>query len=476
MTADPSTQSGLGPLGHRLRWAFLTVCVGTVAIVTAAALIGTDRGLDTETAEERTRVAARVAASAALAYADAGGWGDADLGPATAVAAAADAALTVLDSDGRQVLTSGAADATRWSNAPGRGVGPPGGGVGGVTAPVLVGTTEVGAVRVGFGRPATGAARTIAWWWIGVAALGALALALLAARFVERRVSVPLAAVAATARAFGAGDRTARTGLQGSGEIAEVAHALDEMADAVAFSERSRRRAAAEVAHELRTPLAVLQAGLEEARDGLVEPEPTLLASLHDQTLRLGRIVADLAALSAAEDGAMRLSLQSVDLADLALAELAAQEARLRACGLVASADVVAPVLVQADPDRLRQVLDNLLSNAARYCRPGDAVTVRVHTAEDRAVLEVADTGPGIPAEELPHVFERWWRGSAADRVAGSGIGLAVVHELVAAHGGVVAAESDGGSGTTLRVELPLAEQGPGISPGPSRPGPPSPG
>ena len=325
-----------------------------------------------------------------------------------------------------------------------------------MTAPVMVEGTQVGTVRLVFGSPASSAARTIAWWWIAVAALGALGLALLAARLVTRRVSRPLAAVATTARRFAAGDRAARTGVDGSGEIGDVARALDEMADEVVASEQARRRAAADVAHELRTPLAALQAGLEEVRDGLVAPDRTVLAGLHDQSLRLGRIVADLAALSAAEGGALRLHPADVDLAELAREEVAAQEPRLRASDLTVRTDAPAAVPVTGDPDRLRQVVDNLLSNAARYCRPGDTVEVAVHQVDGRAVLTVSDTGPGIAPQDLPHVFDRLWRGHEADRVGGSGIGLAVVRELVTAHGGTVTAESDGRTGTTVRVELPL--------------------
>jgi two-component system sensor histidine kinase BaeS len=378
--------------------------------------------------------------------------------PAVELASAADADLVVFDDEGQRVWP----DTGSQPGTPGQHGGPGSGNAdrsGSSSAPVLVGTTQVGTVRVVYGTPVSSTARSIAWWWIAVAALGALALALVAAGFVTRRVSGPLSTVAGTARAFTAGDRSARTGMAGSGEIADVARALDEMADEVVESERNRRRAAADVAHELRTPLAALQAGLEEARDGLVPADATLLAGLHDQTLRLGRIVADLAALSAAEGGTLRLRRTVVDLSALARGELAAQEARLRAADLGIRSELDTSVLVHADEDRLRQVVDNLLSNAARYCRPGDQVTVLVLARDGMAVLEVTDSGPGISAEDLPHVFERLWRGRGADRVGGSGIGLAVVKELVHAHGGRVLAESDGSSWTTLRVELPLLAQ-----------------
>lgn len=421
--------------------------------------------MDSASANERALLAERVADAAAVAYQEAGGWTDADLTPASTLAAAGGAGLVVLDANGEASTHHGPGDdhspaGPGSGNQNGSGPDDTGGfgrAGGAVSAPVIVDSAQVGTVRLVFGSPAPTAARTVAWWWIVAAAVAALALALLAAGFVTHRVSRPLATVADTARMFTAGDRFARTGMSGSGEIADVGRALDELADEVVASEQSRRQAAADVAHELRTPLAALQAGLEEARDGLVAPDPTLLAGLHDQSLRLGRIIADLAALSAAEGGTLRLRLQDVDLAELARREVAAQEPRLRAADLAVIDDTAGVVMVQGDRDRLRQVLDNLLSNAGRYCRPGDSVTVAVRTHDDMAVLEVIDSGPGIAPEDVSHVFDRLWRGREADRVGGSGIGLAVVRGIVTSHGGSVVAESDGRSGTTFRVQLPLS-------------------
>ncbi len=321
----------------------------------------------------------------------------------------------------------------------------------------MVDGLPVGVVGLVFEDDAVTTARDIAWRWVVIAACAALLLALLVGLWVTRRLAVPLMAVAGTARDFAAGNRGARTGVTGPGEIGEVARSLDQMADTVVQSEESRRRLASNVAHEIRTPLAALQAGLEEARDGLVEPDAALLAGLHDQSLRLGRIVDDLAALSAAEASALSLRWADVDLAALARSEIAAQEPRLRAAGLVVNSDTSEPVLVRGDADRLRQVLANLLSNAARYCRAGDEVYVAVVPRGDLARLTVRDTGPGIPAGEIPHVFDRFWRGSGGDRSQGSGLGLAVVRELVTAHHGIVRVDSDGQTGTSFEIDLPRA-------------------
>ncbi|NMM30003.1 MAG: sensor histidine kinase, partial [Cellulomonas sp.] len=134
---------------------------------------------------------------------------------------------------------------------------------------------------------------------------------------------------------------------------------------------------------------------------------------------------------------------------------LAARESDLRAAGLVVDTRFDGPVVVRADSDRLHQAVGNLLANAARYCRPGDRVSVLVRPEGRVAVLEVVDSGPGIAADELPHVFERLWRGRSARQVAGSGIGLAVAREIVTAHGGTIEATSREGTGTTITIRLP---------------------
>jgi two-component system sensor histidine kinase BaeS len=271
---------------------------------------------------------------------------------------------------------------------------------------------------------------------------------------VTRRLTGPILRVTRTARAFAAGDRTARAAVTAPGELGELGRAFDHLADEVTFTEETRRRLAADIAHELRTPLAALQAGLEELRDGLEEPGPARLAALHDQALRVGRVVDDLAQLSSAEAAGPALRPRSTDLGMLAREVLRLHTPRLRAAGLVVRAHPARGVTALVDPDRVHQALGNLLDNAARYCRPGDTVTVTVRHDGPDAVIEVADTGPGVPPDELPHLFDRLWRGRSSAGVAGSGIGLAVVRELVTAHHGTVTATSTP-AGTVFTIRLP---------------------
>lgn len=437
-----------GALGRWLLFAFLLVALSSVVVLTVAALVGTDLGLATARATEHQQVAARAAECAAAAHAQAGGWDRADLAAVSAIADASGARLIIRDTNGAMVF-------------PGHGKGPGAGGANGdpadptvIEAPVLVDGHRVGTIRLSF--PNEPAGRNVAWSWVFGAAAVALAAAVITSRYVARRLTTPLSALAEAARRFTAGQRDARAPAIGPSELAEVAVAFNGMAEEVVRADRVRRSLAADVAHELRTPLAAVQAGLEELRDGLRAPDTPRLVALHDQALRLGRVVQDLSDLSAAESAAMSMHPCNIDLTDVARAALAAQLPALDAAGLAVRGNLDTALPVYGDPDRLHQVVTNLLANAARYCSPGDQVILRGYVESSSAVLKVADTGPGIPADELPYVFDRLWRGRQARAVAGSGIGLAVVRELVAAHGGSVTATSVDDRGTTVTVRLPL--------------------
>jgi two-component system sensor histidine kinase BaeS len=187
----------------------------------------------------------------------------------------------------------------------------------------------------------------------------------------------------------------------------------------------------------------------------MAEPSRERLGSLHDEVLRLGRIVEDLGTLASAEAAALRLERHRVDLAEVARDASAALAPQFAAGEIELVADLH-PAPVEGDRDRLTQVVANLLGNALKFTPVGGRVVVEV-AANGDVELAVRDTGPGIPADELPHVFERFWRGRGAAEVGGSGVGLAVVAELVRAHGGEVAAATRPEGGAAFTVRLPRA-------------------
>ena len=479
------TTDAIGPLGRRFVVGFALVSLLTVALVAAAGLVGSERGLESQDDARRQAVADRTAAAVVAAYDDAGGWVGADLGQAAAVARGGGGLLTVRSAAGRVL----------WSDDDGAG-GPGGrfdgpfdgprermGGMmrdgrmmdlsGTAVAPVRVDGETVGSVSVAFPTMGDRPGRPVAWAWIMVAALAALAAAVAAGWLVVRQLTRPVAALTEAAHSFAAGERDTVVRERGIGELGTLADAFEQAVAAVRRAEAGRSQMAADVAHELRTPLAALQAGLEELRDGLAPADAAALARLHDQALRVGRIVGDLDALFAAEGSVREVHRDPVDLAEVVTREVEARSAQLRGAGLDVQAEAPVPVVVHGDRERLHQVVGNLLQNCVQHCRPGDAVIVTVRgtglrpRAEQtpgepvagRAELVIADSGPGIASEDLPHVFERFWRGPGQEATSGSGLGLSVVHSLVHAQQGQVAVDSDGRSGTTVTVSLPLAAQ-----------------
>jgi signal transduction histidine kinase len=253
------------------------------------------------------------------------------------------------------------------------------------------------------------------------------------------------------------GNRSSRVGpIRAPGELRELASAFDQMADAVDRQEQLRRDLVADVAHELRTPIAVLQASHEAFLDGIAEPTPAQLTSLHDEVLRLARIVGDLQTLAEADAAALRLTKDRIDLADIAASAADALAGRFEAAGITLTRRL-SPAMVLGDAGRLHQVATNLLTNALKFTPAGGEVTIEVRPASQNAVLKVSDTGTGISHDDLPRIFDRFWRGRGAARTSGSGIGLSIAAELTRAHGGELTAASTEGQGTQMTLTLPRA-------------------
>jgi two-component system OmpR family sensor kinase len=277
----------------------------------------------------------------------------------------------------------------------------------------------------------------------------------------SRRIAAPLERLAAAAQAIGRRDLRQRVDLKGSREIVAVATAFNDMAAALEKAESLRRNLVADVAHELRTPLSVLQGNLLAILDGVYPLNAAEIAGLYNQTDVLNRLVNDLHDLSLADARQLPLKMQETDVAQLLNNVVTAFAPTAEAASVQLELDI-APELpcVLLDPLRLTQVLDNLLGNALRHTPAGGMVSLRANVAEDHLQLMVKDTGEGISEEHLPHVFDRFYRTNRGRSRAtgGAGLGLAIVRAIVETHGGQVIVGSDGipGHGTTFTARFPL--------------------
>jgi len=290
-------------------------------------------------------------------------------------------------------------------------------------------------------------------WAGGLATLVALLLGVLLIRTLSR----PLRDVSVGAQRLAAGDLAYRVPVAAHDEVGEVAQQFNEMAAALERDEQLRQRLMADISHELRTPLTVIRAQTEALADGVIALTTENLDPILDQTAVLSHLVEDLRDLALAEAGRLPLELDDVDLGALTQRACDAFRAQAQALGVALTCDVPASGPdVRADAQRLSQVLGNLLSNALRHTPAGGAVTVRAWDDGRAARVSVRDTGEGIAPEDLPHLFERFYRTDPARARAdgGTGLGLAIARHWVQAHGGTIAVESQVGTGATFTVTL----------------------
>lgn len=311
--------------------------------------------------------------------------------------------------------------------------------------------------------------RSLFWTGLVAAALGTALVWLW-----SRRLLTPLQQLGAAALRLGQGDFAHRAPPAGPGEIRRLAASFNTMAASLEEAERHRRELAADVAHELRTPLSNIQGYLEAMKDGVVQPSPEIIDTIHGQALHLARLVEDLRLLALAESGALRLELAPYDVAELLRQRMAAARPRAEANGvrltLAPPSDLPE---VELDGTRIAQVVDNLLENAVTHTPAGGQVTVSASvipadgaggasggppgaSGGERLQVSVADTGRGIPAEDLPRLFDRFYRAdpSRSRGTGGAGLGLTIARQLVEAHGGQIAAQSAPGQGSVFTFQL----------------------
>jgi two-component system sensor histidine kinase BaeS len=437
-----ATPARRGSLGRRLVIGASLIALTSIAVLALTTLILLDldigsSGHDVEVANQRTIVSAL--RSAYLAH---DSWSGADTSPAVAIAVADGYGLSIHQANGNNlVLVKAPADGRAHQSA------------------ISAEGSDVGTATVSV--PASGlspADRTLRSQLIHSVLLAAglsFVLAVVIAMIGSRRIVAPVKRLSAAARRLGSGDRTSRVGDVGApGELGDLAEAFDTMADQLQREDDLRRAVVADVAHELRTPLAVLQGEIEALNTGVVQAGPDELRSLDEEVRRLVDLVDDLGVLASAEAAVLTLERHPTRL-DEVVGQAADRLQPRFARQHVQLVRHLVPVVVDGDARRLDQIAINLLTNALKFSPSGGEVTVSLWAAGGQAQLTVTDDGPGIAPGEQDRIFERFYRGSAASDSAGSGIGLAVVGELVAAHGGSVGVTSEPGHGATFCVALP---------------------
>ncbi len=312
-----------------------------------------------------------------------------------------------------------------------------------------------------------GGGRMAALIWVGGCGLS-LALPLLGgsvAMRVFRGITNPLADVMSAAEAVADGDLTVRVpqSRYGPGEFLRLADSFNHMVEELDRAENQRRNLTADVAHELRSPLHIVQGNLEGVLDGVYDPSIEHIAATLDETHLLARLVDDLQTLSLAEAGQLPLNIESVDVPELLADVRTSFSGQAEAAGIDLQIECEGEsqtLTIEGDVDRLDQVLSNLVANGLRYTTSGGVITLSAAPTTDPigVCISVRDDGEGIPPEDLPYVFDRFWKGDRARQRAdgsGSGLGLAIARQLVQLHGGVIDVESELGQGTTFFIDLP---------------------
>jgi signal transduction histidine kinase len=328
--------------------------------------------------------------------------------------------------------------------------------------PLLVGGREVGSVALapeiamGMGQAGQAFLQRVNQGLLAGAA-GGTGAALIFAALLAGSLTRPLRTLTEAARAIARGDLGSKVHVPSDGEVGELAASFNHMSEELARTRDLRRQLSADVAHELRTPLSIILGHAEALRDGVLPPSRETLGLIHDEALRLSRMVEDLRTLSLAEAGELRLVRLPTPPRALLERAVSAQapRARIKRIELHWEGEQDLPDLA-VDPDRIAQVLDNLLENALRHTPGGGRIQLQASRAPGGIQFSVRDTGPGILPADLPRVFERFYRtdpGRSRD-LGGSGLGLAIARSIVEAHGGRIWAESEAGQGAVFRFEL----------------------
>ena len=444
------------PLGLRARLAVALIAVALLAVALAALIgnLGLTPRLDQAARARLGASATHVADIAAAAYSTSGGW-TASARSELGHVAALDNLHIALRLSGEGSIAIGPAPTGATAAAPVT--------VDGQRVATVIVSAASGSLLTPEERHLAHSLDRLHLIAAGVAVVAALVAGLLLAQTLTR----PLRRIRAAAERLERGDLDARVEVGAEPEMGAVGRALNRLAETLGHEEELRKESVADLAHELRTPVNGLLSRIEAAQDGVLPLEANLHA-MHAEAIRLTRLLDDLARLADAERPGLLLDKSPLDLADVARQVAQSFAPRFEAAGTAFTA-CIEPAPVEGDAGRLEQVVANLVSNALAYTEPGGQVTLTVARHGSQAVIEVADTGIGIASADLRHIFTRFWRAdrSRSRATGGTGIGLAIVAELVRAHDGRIDVDSTPGHGSRFRVILPAATPSDTVSPPP---------
>ena len=436
-------------LQGRLALALASVAVVAVALATVLANAGLHSTLNQFAREQLKTAAVRNAQLAATLYRGQGHWTTTTAAQLVQQAEMNGYRLALTDSAGAAIDPPGDVPHPRAS------------------APITVDGRVVGTVTV---APAEGAEEAAEDRSLHdrlnrqhlLAGALALALGLLVAAALAPALARPLRRITDEARMMGRGELQTRVTPSGAPELRELGQSLNTLAETLEHEERIRRNAAADIAHELRTPLSGIVSRIEAAQDGVLADEQANLEAMHTEALRLTRLAEDLGKLAEAQQPGLTLRKELLDMRELVRERALVHRDAFQAKGIRLE-ERSEQASAYGDRGRIVEILDNLLSNSLRYTDAGGTMTIVLREAGGETLLDVSDTGIGIRDEDLPNIFERFWRGepSRARRTGGAGIGLAIVRELVRAHGGRIDVESRPGEGSRFRVTLPARPPAP---------------
>jgi len=447
------------PFGLQMTFAFVAVSLMTILVTVGVLAAVWGANFDSYTRENMQRLANSTAESIAKGYEHSGGdWYHGSLAAASSASSLYDTvSISVADEDGSIIFN----DSPRihpdiFTTLPNENQT--------ASAPIMVKGEKVGTVYVhvsGSDNLLTQPDqefRDSSYMAMGIAALAAVLVALIAGMLYARVLVRPIRKITRAANDLTEGNFSVRTNLRGTDEISQLGETFDLMVDSIEQSRKLERQLVTDVAHELRTPLMAIQSTVEAMIDGVFEPDQERLATLNSEVTRLSRLVDALLKLSRLENRTIPINRQRTDAVELMQTIVGSHEAYVADAGLTLKFEHDPHVWVFGDPDMLRQAAANLISNAVRYTPEGGSITVSVRNGDNMGKIAVKDTGIGLSDDEAKMVFARFWRADPgrARATGGLGIGLSVVKEIVDRHNGWVNVEGKPNEGATFTMYIPL--------------------